>query len=205
VSVSDQEVTDVFNANRAQFNLPEDAYHLAQIVITPVREQQLANRSGDDAATPQAAAAKTAMIMERLKAGASFGDLAMDYSEDPETAPRRGDLGLVPLTAVKNAPAPLRDAVLNTQPGNARVVNQNGAQTIVLVLSHETAGQRDLSTPGTKDQITQALRTRKEQLLRTAYLTSMRTKANVTNYLAQRVVEANGMPPALTPSAPRKP
>jgi peptidyl-prolyl cis-trans isomerase SurA len=202
VSVSDQEVSDFFNANRAQFNLPEDAYHLAQIIITPVREQQLANRSGDDAATPQAAAAKTAMIMERLKAGASFGDLAMDYSEDPETAPRGGDLGLVPLSAVKNAPAPLRDAVLSAQPGNARVVTQNGAQMIVLVLSHQTAGQRDLSTPGTKDQITQALRARKEQLLRAAYLTSMRTKADVTNYLAQRVVESNGVPAAAAAPAP---
>ena len=35
VAVSDQEITDFFNANKAQFNLPEEAYHLAQIVITP--------------------------------------------------------------------------------------------------------------------------------------------------------------------------
>jgi peptidyl-prolyl cis-trans isomerase SurA len=202
VSISDQEVTDFFDANRAQFNLPEDAYHLAQIVITPMREPQLANRSGDDATTPQAAVAKAAMIMERLKAGASFGDLAMDYSEDPETAPRRGDLGLVPLSAVRNAPAPLRNAVLSTKPGDARVVTQNGVQTIVLVLSHEKAGQRDLSTPGTKDQITQALRARKEQLLRMAYLTSMRTRADVTNYLAQRVIESNGVPGAAAAPAP---
>ena len=41
--------------------------------------------------------------MERLKAGASFGDLARDFSEDPESAPRGGDLGLVPLSAVKQA------------------------------------------------------------------------------------------------------
>ena len=55
VVVTDKDVTDFFNANRAQFNLPEDAYHLAQIIVTPVRDPQLVNRTGDDATTPQAA------------------------------------------------------------------------------------------------------------------------------------------------------
>ena len=107
IAVTDQEVTDFFNANRAQFNVAEDAYHIAQIVVTPVRDAQLANRTGDDAATPQAAAAKVAMLMERLKGGASFSDLAMDYSEDPESAPRGGDLGFVPVSRLKQAPPPL--------------------------------------------------------------------------------------------------
>ena len=94
ITVTAQEVSDFFLANRSQFNLAEDGYHLAQIVVTPVRDPQVANRTGDDAATPQAAAEKVKMLMERLKAGASFGDLAMGYSEDPESrAPRGGDLG----------------------------------------------------------------------------------------------------------------
>ena len=36
-SVTDQEIADFYNANKAQFNFPEEAYHLAQIVVTPVR------------------------------------------------------------------------------------------------------------------------------------------------------------------------
>ena len=43
IAVTDQEVTDFFNANRAQFNMAEEAYHLAQIVVTPVRDPQMAN------------------------------------------------------------------------------------------------------------------------------------------------------------------
>ncbi len=132
VAVTDQQITDFFNANRAQFNFPEDAYHLAQIVVTPVRDAQVTNRSGDDANTPQAAAAKVGQLMERLKAGATFGDLARDFSEDPESAPRGGDLGMVPLSAVKQAAPPLRDAVLQMTPGNARVVSQGGAHSIVV-------------------------------------------------------------------------
>jgi peptidyl-prolyl cis-trans isomerase SurA len=200
IAVSDQEVTDFFNANRAQFNLPEDAYHLAQIIITPVREAQLANRTGDDATTPEAATAKVAMVMERLKAGASFRDLAMDFSEDPESAPRGGDLGLVPLSAVKQSPPALRDAVLKVAPGTARVVSQGGAHTIVFVVAQEPAGQRDLSQPAVRQRITEALRARKEQLLRTAYLTAARTDAQVVNYLARRVVESQGKPPAPAPA-----
>jgi peptidyl-prolyl cis-trans isomerase SurA len=204
ITVTDQQVTDFFNANKAQFNLPEEAYHLAQIVVTPARDQQIANRTGDDAATPQAAAQKLQMLMEKLKGGAPFGDLARDFSEDPESAPRGGDLGLVPMSAIKQAAAPLRDTVLKMQPGNARVVAGNGAYTIVYVVAHEQAGQRDLSTPGLRQRITDTLRGRREQLLRTAYLTAARTDADVVNYLARRTVEAQSQPAPAAPPAPVK-
>ena len=72
IAVTDQDVSDFYNANRAQFNVPEEAYRLAQIVVTPARDGQLTNRTGDDATTPQAAVEKVKMLMERLKAGASF-------------------------------------------------------------------------------------------------------------------------------------
>jgi peptidyl-prolyl cis-trans isomerase SurA len=80
--------------------------------------------------------------MERLKAGAPFGDLAMDYSEDPQTAPRGGDLGLVPMSALNQAPAPLRDAVLKTNPGTVTKVSSGGGHTLVLLIAREAAGQR---------------------------------------------------------------
>lgn len=202
VSVTDQEVTEFFNANKAQFNFPEEAYRLAQIVVTPVRDEQIANRTRDDAQTPQAAAAKTQMLVERLKGGAPFADLARDFSEDPESAPRGGDIGFVGISRLKQAPPGLRDAVLNNQPGSVRVASEGGGHTIVLVVAREAAGQRDLSVPAVRENITGALRGRKEQLLRTAYLSAARSDADVTNYLARRVVEAQGKVPSLAPTAP---
>ena len=202
ITVSDQQVTDFFNANRSQFNLPEEAYHLAQIVVTPARDAQIANRTGDDASTPQAAAAKVKMLMERLQSGTPFGDLARDFSEDPESAPRGGDLGLVPMSAIKQAAPALRDTVLKLEPGRARVVSGGGAHTIVFVVAHELAGQRDLSTPNVKERITATLKGRREQLLRTAYLAAARTDADVVNYAARRVVEeqTKGATPAPAPA-----
>jgi peptidyl-prolyl cis-trans isomerase SurA len=196
VTVTDAEITTFFNSNRAQFNLPEEAYHLAQIIVTPGPDPQLANRTGDDAATPEAAAAKVQMLLERLKGGAPFADLARDFSEDPESAPRGGDLGLVPMSGLKQAPAPLRDAVLKVTPGSARVVTQGGVHTIIFVVSKETAGQRELSTPGVREQISEGLKARRQQLLRAAYLSALQTDADVTNYLARRLVESQGKPPA---------
>jgi peptidyl-prolyl cis-trans isomerase SurA len=202
IVVPDQEVRDFFNANRSRFNFPEEAYHIAQIAITPLGDPQTANRLGDDAATPQAAAAKARMLMERLKAGASFSDLAMDYSEDPQSAPRGGDLGFVPMSKLKQAPPPLRDAVLKKKPGTVSLVSQEGAHTIVLVVAHELAGQRDLSMPAVRENITATLRGRKEQLMRAAYLTAVQSDAQVVNYLARRLVESQGKIPSLGFAAP---
>jgi parvulin-like peptidyl-prolyl isomerase len=196
VAVTAQEVSDFFMANRARLDLKEDAYHIGQIVVTPVREQTITNRTGSDAINEDTAAVKVNMLMERLKQGQSFADLARDYSEDPQTAQVGGDLGLVPMSQLKQAPQPLRDAVLKKTPGTVSIASVNGVHTLVLVVAHAPAGQRDLSTPGVSDQITQELRSRKEQLMRTAYLMSARDDANVVNYLARRVVDLKGDAPA---------
>ena len=66
IAVTDQEVTDFFNANKAKFTVAEEAYRLGQIVVTPRREPQPANRTGNDATTPEEAAFKVRMLMERL-------------------------------------------------------------------------------------------------------------------------------------------
>jgi parvulin-like peptidyl-prolyl isomerase len=189
VTVTDAAVTEFFNANRAQFNVPEDSYRLAQIVVTPVRDQQPA-RAGDDATTPQEAQVKATGLMRRLKEGVPFDALARDHSEDPQTAARGGDLGLVPVSALNRIAPPLREAVLKSAPGGVTDVNVNGVHTLVLVVGQEKAGQRDPSMPQVRQNIVANLHNRKEQLLRAAYITALRTDAHIENYFARRIVEA---------------
>jgi peptidyl-prolyl cis-trans isomerase SurA len=203
ITVTDQDITDFFQANKAQFNLPEDAFHIAQIVVTPVRDAGLNNRTGDDATTVQAAAAKVQMLMERLKAGAPFGELAMNYSEDPQSAPHGGDVGLVPISALRRAAPQLRDAVMKAKPGNVSVVSMDGGHTIVALVATQAAGQRDPSMPEVRNGITATLRGRKEQLLRTAYLEAVRNKAQVVNHEAQRIVDSQGKLPPPSSAAPK--
>ena len=205
IAISEPDLTAFFEANRAQFNLAETSYQIAQIVVTPVRDTDVTNRTGDDATTPELAARKAQMLMERLKSGMPFAELARDYSEDPQSAPRGGDLGLVPASALNQAPPPLRDAVLKSQPGTVSAVSGGGAHTLVLFVKKEEAGQRDLTTPGLRDQLTNTLKQRKEQLLRTAYLSAVRNDATVVNVVARRVLESPGKMPSLMPSAPGAP
>jgi peptidyl-prolyl cis-trans isomerase SurA len=202
VTVTDQDIAAFFAANRAQFDRTEDAYHLAQIVVTPGRDPQVANRSGSDAATPEEAAAKVQMLMSRLKGGTAFGELAADFSEDPESAPRGGDLGFVPVSRLRQAPPQLRDAALKSEPGSVRVVTIGGTHTIVLVVAREAAGQRDPGMPDVRERITTALRNRREQLLHEAYLGALRSDATVVNYIARQVLAGQGRMPSLAPAAP---
>jgi peptidyl-prolyl cis-trans isomerase SurA len=202
VSVTDPEIAAFYEANRSQFNRTEDAYRVAQIVITPVREEQITNRTGSDATTPQAAAAKMQMVMEKLKGGAQFDEVAADYSEDAQTAPRGGDLGFLPVSTVQKYPPQLRDAVLTATPGSAKVLGANGGYAIVVVLGKDAAGQKDLGTPGVKDAISSSLKSRREQLLRSAYISSLRNGAVIENLIVRRVVESLGKVPTLAPAAP---
>ena len=205
ITVTDADISAFYEANKPAFNRNEDAVHIAQIVVTPVREQQRTNRTGDDASTPQEATAKAQMLMAKLKGGATFGDLAADYTEDPESGQRGGDLGFVPVSALQQAPPALRDAVFKSAPGTVQLVSQGGAHTIVLTIAKDTKGQKDLSMPSVKEAIRTTLKGRKEQLIRAAYLTALRNDAKVENVLAKKVIETKGKIPAAPAAAAAKP
>lgn len=200
VSVTDQEIAAFFGANTSRFNRTEDAYRIAQIVVTPVKEQQVTNRTGSDATTPLESLTKYRMIMDKLKAGAPFGEVAADFSEDPQSAPRGGDIGFIPLSVIQKYPPNLRDAVLNAKPGVAKAIGDARGFVIILVLGRDPAGQKDLGTPGVKDAISQSLKARREQVLRSAYINSLRNGAVIENRIATRVVESKGKVP--TPGLP---
>jgi peptidyl-prolyl cis-trans isomerase SurA len=197
VAVTDQEVSAFYTANTAQFNRTEDAYHVLQIVLTPTRDEQITNRTGSDATTPRDLVAKLQMIKEKLQSGAQFSEVAADYSEDAATAPRGGDLGFLPVSAIQKYPPQLRDAVLSAEPGKAKIMGGSTGFVIVLVAGKDPAGQKTLDTPGVKDAINRALKTRREQLLRAAFVTSLRNAATVDNLIVKRVVEAQGKVPTL--------
>ena len=103
VTITDQDVTDFYNTNRNQFNVAEAQYRISQIVITPRKDQMIRNRKNDDATNEAEAERKAKMLEDKLNSGADFAQLAMDYSEDPNTAATGGDLGYIPESSL-NAP-----------------------------------------------------------------------------------------------------
>src|SRR5277367_6298573 len=96
ISISDQDVADFYNTNHNQFNVAEPQYRILQIVITPRKDPQVRNRKNDDATNEAEAQRKAKMLIDKLNSGADFAQLAMDYSEDMNTAAAGGDLGYIP-------------------------------------------------------------------------------------------------------------
>jgi peptidyl-prolyl cis-trans isomerase SurA len=209
ITITDQDVTDFYNANLNQFNVAEPQYRISQIVITPRKDPQVRNRKNDDATNDAEAQRKAKMIIDKLNSGADFAQLAMDYSEDVNTTSNGGDLGYIPESSLNQADAALKKLVLSLKPGQVSqpIVLKDSIRILKLV-AREAAGQRGINDPQVQQTIRDTLRDRKEQLLRAAYLAVARDEAKVTNYLAEQVVETAGklpdaakstLPPVTTP------
>ncbi len=109
VAVTDQEITDYFNSHKAQFNLAEPAWRIAQIVVTPVRTLSWPTARATTPRRSRPPTRKLQMLLTQLQGGADFGELAMDYSEDPQTrAPGRRPGLCAALPAQPGATAPAR-------------------------------------------------------------------------------------------------
>jgi peptidyl-prolyl cis-trans isomerase SurA len=202
VTITDQDVSDFYNTNRNQFNVAEAQYRISQIVITPHKDQMVRNRKNDEAEAER----KAKMLQDKLSSGADFSQLAMDYSEDPNTAATGGDLGYIPESSL-NAPQTdpvLKRVVLSLKPGQVSPpVQLKDSIRILKLVAREAAGQRGINDPQVQQMIRDTLRNRKEQLLRNAYLAVARDEAHVTNYLAIQVIETAGkLPDAAKASVP---
>ena len=200
INITDQDVTNYYNEHKAEFNLIEAQYHLAKIMVSGVGNAQVHNLQNSKAQNDVEAHKKIQMIANHLDSGDDFATLAMNYSEDPETSNNGGDLGMAPESALKNADAATRDAVMKLKPGQYTPVipiinptnRQPAAYMIVKLIAKEPAGQRDLNDPRVQQAIRQQLRDRREQLLKAAYYESLRDDAKVTNYYADEVLKKLG-------------
>jgi peptidyl-prolyl cis-trans isomerase SurA len=201
INVTDQDISDYYNAHKGEFNLIEPQYHLAQITVTPLPNPQAHNQN-DKAQNEAEARKKIQMIANRLDSGDDFATLAMKYSEDPETSGNGGDLGTVPESSLRNiGDLSTRDAVMKLKPGQyspiVSVVDPARKQVlgfrIVKLVAKEPAGQRELADPRVQQAIRSQLHDRREQLLKTAYYEILRDTAKVENYYAKRVLDSNGI------------
>jgi peptidyl-prolyl cis-trans isomerase SurA len=200
INVTDQDITNYYNAHKGDFNLIEPTYHLAQIMVTSAPNPQAHNQN-DKAQNEAEARKKIQMIANRLDSGDDFATLAMKYSEDPETSGNGGDLGSVQESGLKGTDPATRDAVMKLKPGQytsiVGVVNPANKQAvgfrIVKLVSKEPAGQRELADPRVQQAIRSQLHDRREQLLKAAYYEVLRDSAKVENYYAKKVLDSNGM------------
>jgi peptidyl-prolyl cis-trans isomerase SurA len=198
IAVTDTDISGYYSAHKDEFNLVEPQYHLAQIFVTS-QPGQVRNRKSSKAQNETDAHKKIQMLANRLDSGDDFATVAMDYSEDPETSPNGGDLGLIPESGLKQADASTRDAVLKLKPGQYSPIitskdprSGSAAFRIVKLMSKETAGQREFNDPQVQQAIRDELRNRREQLIKAAYYDVLRDQAKVENFFAEEILKNSG-------------
>ncbi len=198
INVSDEDITAYYNQHKAEFNLIEPQYHLAQVLVTTQPNPQarnVANKAQNEADAKK----KIQMIENRLDSGEDFASVAMNLSEQPETAQNGGDLGFIPESSLKGDKAAF-DAINKLKPGQYTTVlvvaDPNSHQVfgyrVVRLISKEAAGQRELQDPRVQQAIREQLRDRREQLLKAAYYEVIRDEAKVENFFAEDILKKAG-------------
>ena len=189
INITDQDITDFYNANKGSFNLAEPQIHMSQILVTPSPDPNVRNLKNDKAQDDQQAQKKIQGLMARVHQGEDFAMLAQNYSEDANSAQQGGDMGFIPESALDKANADLRRVVNGLRPGETtQILRTSEGYRILKLITREPAGQRDLGDPKVQQTIRETLINRKDQLLKAAYYEVARNEAKVENYLAGRIV-----------------
>jgi peptidyl-prolyl cis-trans isomerase SurA len=196
INITDADITNFYNTNKAQFNFIEPKYHIAEIVVTsqPAKMQQAANLQNSKAGNDAEAHKKIEMLHSRLESGDDFASVAMNFSEASNDSSNGGDMGLIPESTLRSDPTVFA-AISKLKPGQMTDVvplvapgsKTASAYAIYKLLEIEPAGQRELKDPRVQQDIRQQLRDGSAQLLRAAYYEMLRDQAHVVNYLAEQI------------------
>jgi peptidyl-prolyl cis-trans isomerase SurA len=197
INITDTDITSYYAAHKSEFNLIETEYHLAQIVVTSVPAQDAGNLQNNKATNDADAKKKIQALHNRLESGEDFGAIAMNFSEQPQTASNGGDMGFVPESQLHADPN-VYASVLKLKAGEITDILPlyDSAQSrkvmgysIYKLISREPAGQRDVNDPRVQTAIRQELRDGRSQLLKNAYFEMLRDQARVENFLAEAILK----------------
>jgi peptidyl-prolyl cis-trans isomerase SurA len=194
ITVTDADVANYYNTHKADFDLIEPAYHLAEIQVTDQNSAQPANLANNKANGDDDARKKMQAIKNRIDSGEDFGQLAANFSERQDTASNGGDMGFVSESQLKSDPA-IYTAISKLKAGETTdVIPQLDPAThkpvgyfIFKLISRDAAGQRELSDPRVQQSIRQQLHDSRSQLLKTAYQEMLTDQAKVENFLAEQI------------------
>ncbi|HTV09161.1 MAG TPA: SurA N-terminal domain-containing protein [Candidatus Aquilonibacter sp.] len=196
ITISDADVSSYYNSHKAEFNLIEPQYHLAQIVVTDQPAGQVNNLQSNKASGDVDARKKIQALKNRIDAGEDFGMLASQFSENQNTAPNGGDMGFIYESQMKQATDPQTfAAITKLTPGQTTDIlplmdsqtKKSVGYVIYKLLSKEPPGQRDLNDPRVQQAIRQQLHDTRSQLLKNAYIEILTDEAKVRNFYAEQV------------------
>jgi peptidyl-prolyl cis-trans isomerase SurA len=198
ITISDADISNYFNAHKADFNIIEPQYHIAQILVTDTPDPHPCNLQNSKASNDAEAKKKISQIKNSVDSGMDFGTVAMNLSENCTTAPNGGDMGSISESKLKASAGPLFNLIAALKPGQTTDIlpfpdpgdptgKRIGGYAIFQLLSHDPAGQHTISEPQVQQHIRQEIREGRSQLLKTAYFEMLRDQAKVENFFAEQV------------------
>ncbi len=195
INITDAEISAYYAAHKSDFDFIEPRYRLEQIAVSGGGAQPSGNKASSDADAKK----KIQELHRRLEAGEDFSGLAINYSENPNTAPNGGDMGFVPESQLRGSDMDLFNAISRLKQGeitdiipvydaagpNHRVMGY----AIYKLIAKEPAGQRELNDPRVQQVIRQELRENHAQLLQNAYLEVLHNESKIHNYFAEQILK----------------
>ena len=194
ITVTDSDVRNYYDAHKADFNLIEPAYHLAQIIVTDQGTAQSGNLQNNKATSDEDARKKIQAIKTRIDSGEDFGELAANFSEDTRNNQNGGDMGFLPESQLKSLPV-VYAAITTLNAGQTTDIipqvdpttHKPVAYAIFKLISKDAAGQRQYDDPRVQQSIRQQLHESRAQLLQAAYREMLSDQAKVENFFAEQV------------------
>ena len=200
INITDAEIGGYYAAHKAEFNLIEPRYNIAQIVVTSAAPPQAANVNlQNNKATNEADARKKIQTLyAKLEGGEDFASVAENYSEDPNSASNGGDMGFVKESQLHESPE-VYDAIGKLKPGQFTEImpitaSAGGARRVLgyaiyKLISRAAAGQRALNDPNVHQSIRELLHSAHAQLLQRAYFEVVHSQAQVRNYFSEQIIK----------------
>jgi peptidyl-prolyl cis-trans isomerase SurA len=199
ITVSDSDIASYYALHKSEFNNIKTLYHLAQIVVTTQPSAQAGNLQGSKAGSEVEAKKKIEALHNRAESGEDFGSLAMNFSENPQTASSGGDMGSIAEDSLQQNPQVFA-AISKLKPGQVTDIipfpdpqdqKKLGGYAIFQLISKDPAGQHDVSEPQIQQRIRQGLHDARSQLLKGAYFEMLRDQAKVENFLAEQIFKSD--------------
>jgi peptidyl-prolyl cis-trans isomerase D len=170
-AVSDAEIQADYNAHADQYKIPASV-HARHILISVPK--------GADAKTADAAKAKAQDVLNKVKAGGDFAALAKQYSDDPGSKDKGGDLGMQPASMFVK---PFSDAAMALNPGQTSdLVKSDFGYHIIQTIEKQQAHTKPLSE--VHDQIMESLQNQKATAAAQNYANSLVTEAKTKGLAA---------------------
>lgn len=205
IKVSDKEVEDYYNGNREQFVVTRGV-ELGAIVVDPADNGLVNDAKGD----PEAKL-KVDNLYQRLINHADFAEVARQASEDQQSGLRGGNIGFYSEDQLKQQGLPqdlIAKFFTTMQPGDITApVHLNDGRYVIfkLISKHLQNENLTLDSPGVREQITEALRNQRKQILQAALIEVALNEAKVVNNLAANMLNSPNNLSGLRPAPPQQP